>query len=402
MKPLPNDFFEFIKSNKLKHSTTDDTIVKSDELNILYSTTNNLSKCVGFKNNHSVTNKEPFYIQHQDLYNRTKELYTVTFKNSNPELIAYFYNEEKSWVCFLFADTHYREKAHSKKEPNLSHTTFDKDNLIASEVLKIFEFGFFPVIGVTNDYGFEKNPAWYLMLAQTNQEDDVILKETSEVRLKGEEKNYLYENDTSNAENSENRIFGDSLFSTDSYLCIERSAFEGREKIKFSDRYFASLPNLNSFYNKVIELTSIKFGLELNHFLKTLQNFSEKNVEKEFFCSIVLDLYNFNLKITTHKSDKELNKYVRVCYSDSFYFINKYIQDPKWADFITYVIRRKYVKFKNLKFEDVIDVLQEKHFYKTFIKRFEEFYKKEEKVFTEYCTEQLEAVNKLKKEKLLN
>ena len=101
MKPLPIDFFEFIKSNKLKHSTTDDTIVKSDELNILYSTINNLSKCVGFKNNHSVATKKPFFLQHQDLFNRTKELFTVTFENSNPELIAYFYDKEKSWVCFL-------------------------------------------------------------------------------------------------------------------------------------------------------------------------------------------------------------------------------------------------------------------------------------------------------------
>jgi hypothetical protein len=403
MKPLPNDFFEFIKSNKLKHSTTDDTIVKSDELNILYSTKNNLSKCVGFKNNHSVTNKEPFFLQHQDLYNKTKELYTVTFENSIPELIAYFYDEQKSWVCFLFADTHYREKALSKKEQNLRHTTFEKDNLIASEVTKIFEFGFFPVIGVTNDYGFGKNPAWYLMLAQTNQDDDdLIFKETSEVGLKSEDKNFPDENDTSVAGNSEHRIFGDSLFSTDSYLCVERSAFDGREKIKFSDRYFESLPNLDSFYNEVIKITSEKFGEELNNFLDALKNFSKKNVEKEIFCSIVLDLYNLNLKITSHKSDKDYNRQVRGFYLDSFYFTEKYSQDPKWSDFITYVIRRKYVNFKNLKFEDVIDVLQEKHFYKTFIKRFQGFYKSEEKVFTEYCTEQLEAVNKLKKEKLLN
>jgi hypothetical protein len=403
MKPLPIDFFEFIKSNKLKHSTTDDTIVKSDELNILYSTINNLSKCVGFKNNHSVTTKEPFFLQHQDLFNRTKELFTVTFENSNPELIAYFYDKEKSWVCFLFADIHYREKALSKKEPNLHHTTFETDNSIApEEVTKILEFGFFPVIAVTNDYGFEKNPAWYLMLAQTNQADDLIFKETSELGLKSEEKNYIDENDTSVAENSEHRIFGDSLFSTDSYLCIERSAFEGREKIKFSDRYFKSLPNLDSFYNEVITITSEKFREELYHFLDTLKNFSKKNVEKEIFCSIVLDLYNLNLKITSHKSDKDYNRYVRGFYSDSSYFIKKYSQDPKWSDFITYVIRRKYVNFKHLKFEDVIDVLQEKHFYKTFIKRFQGFYKSEEKVFTEYCTEQLEAVNKLKKEKLLN
>jgi hypothetical protein len=152
----------------------------------------------------------------------------------------------------------------------------------------------------------------------------------------------------------------------------------------------------------VIKITSEKFGEELNNFLDALKNFSKKNVEKEIFCSIVLDLYNLNLKITSHKSDKDYNRQVRGFYLDSFYFTEKYSQDPKWSDFITYVIRRKYVNFKNLKFEDVIDVLQEKHFYKTFIKRFQGFYKSEEKVFTEYCTEQLEAVNKLKKEKLLN
>jgi hypothetical protein len=401
MKAIPKELFQIIKSDKLKHLSSSNTIVDSGDLNILYSTENNLSKCVGFKGNYSTLFKEPFFLQHVDLYERTMDLYKATFQFSKPELIAYFYSEEKDWMCFLFADTSYRERALNKGQSNTINKSAETISDMGFPFEKIMDYGFFPVIGVTNDFGFDKNPAWYLLLAQTNQTDDQIFNETININKVIENKNLNDNQENIESNGEKNKIYGDSLHSVDSYICIEKSAFVGRGKLKYSDTYFSNHPNINKFYGEIIDDCSKKFETELNNFIEILDTFSTKKINQEIFCSIVLDLYNLNIKITTNKSDTDLNRIVRKTYSDSLYFVKKYIKDPKWTDFITYVIRNKYMGFNNIKFEHVIDVLQEKNFFKTFIKRFNGFYKGPESDFISYCDEQMDAVSKLKGKNLL-
>ena len=395
MKPIPKELYNDVKSDKLNNISSVGTIVKSDEHNILYTTTNNLSQCVGFKSNHSKEIDKPFFLQHEDLFLKTIDLYKATFKNSNPELIAYFYSKKMDWACFLFADINYRTRAFDRNKPNNLSGSPNKSNNQNELVDGILDFGFFPVIGVTNDLDYNKNPAWYLLLSQSNKNDDNILKNHSNIFD-------TIDLDKVNIEDSEDKkeIFWDSLNQVDSYLCLEKSSFEGRKKVKYSDKYFKHLPYKDKFYEEVISLCSKNFENKLESFIDILKRYSTKNTNKESFSSIILDLMNYNLKITTNRSDKELNNKINSTYSDSKYFLGTYPNDLIWSDFITYLIRNLYIGFDNLKYEHVIDVLSEKNFFKTFIKRFDGFYKKPNE-FKDYCEEQNQAIQKLKHAKLL-
>ncbi len=395
MKPIPKELYNEVKSDKLNNISSVGTIIKSDEHNILYTTVNNLSTCVGFKSNHSKEITKPFFLQHEDLFLKTIELYKATFKNSNPELIAYFYSKKMDWTCFLFADVNYRTRALHRNKSNDLMENPKEINSQNELVDGILDFGFFPVIGVTNDFDYNKNPAWYLLLSQTNKNDDNILKNHSNIFE-------TIDLDKNNIEDSEGKkeIFWDSMHEVDSYLCLEKSSFEGRKKIKYSDKYFKHLPNTDKFYEEVINSCSENFEKKLESFINILQKYSTKSTNKESFSSIILDLMNYNLKITTNRSDKELNNKINTTYFDSKYFMSAYTNDPTWSDFITYLIRNLYIGFDNLKYEHVIDVLSEKNFFKTFIKRFDGFYKKPNE-FKDYCSEQNEAIKKLKDAKLL-
>ena len=318
---LPKDFFEPVSFYPLDHRagkfniSTDNYFVFGHE-----------DKFRGIKKAFDV-DKPPFYLLHEETFKVAKNVFWKLF-NAEPDLLTVFHDVDKTWNAFIIGsskDVQYeQEDKHNEFSDLMQLKSVDERTDEAAILNK--DFLHFPLIGGFNNYGFDKTPAFFYLIATP---------------------------------------FGES---SGSVLAVDNFRFsKDEEKLPFV------LADRQNALDQLVKNIAKRFEAAQLDFEQLLESISGKKVIGNIFAPVVLDLYNRNRNLQSILNDDQLRHRVKRLYLDAKKFTDKRIE-ISWSEFIHFIVRYNQFYFeKTLLLEGVEELFSRKDSYRKFDRLFRQF-----------------------------
>lgn len=329
---LPLNFFEHVTIQPLDH-LTDNHRIKTDK----YFVFNYQSGFRGFKAAYP-EEALPFFLHHEEVFWGACQLFENLFQHK-PDLIRFFHDDEKTWNAFLVTswqlakneEPDVQEWAVADQDPTM-YGSWQPEYYVPPMRTRHSQYGkgfeHFPLIGAVNDYGFDKTPAFFYLVATP---------------------------------------FRHSLAS---FLTLANFRFlKDADKIPFA-RYGT---NRKAELARICRDVSKQFKREQQEFDQLLSTMSNRVIESEFFGPVVLDLYNRNRNLESIRNDATLRNAIRITYSQARDF-SRSTSELLWSDFIHFIIR--YNEFdleEDWLHSRIIELFKEKRSFKKFEEVFRKF-----------------------------
>lgn len=310
---LPDDFFEQVSIHPLDHRAGKFNISTNDYFVFGYE-----DKFRGTKQAFDI-NKPPFYLLHSETFEIVQEVFYRLF-SQKPDLLTVFHDDDKTWNAFIVGSSDFVEYEEQ------TDRYFREQAPLFSEPAENGQFEHFPLIGGFNSYGFDKNPAFFYLIATPFQKDS------------------------------------GSLLTLDNYRFT-----------KDKEKYPFVVGNKPAAIAKLISTITNQFKDAESDFEQLLGSMSAKQIARHEFAPVVLDLYNRNRNPQSIRNDDQLRYRVKRLYLNANGFTSKGAKVP-WTEFMHFIVRYNQFHFhKALLLEAVEELFSKKDSYRKFDRLFRQF-----------------------------
>ena len=333
---LPADFFENVTFHTLDHRAGKFNVSTDEYFVFGYE-----DKFRGTKQAFDV-DKPPFYLLHSETFTIVKEVFAGLF-SKKPDLLTVFYDENKIWNAFIVGHSDFVK--YDQPNPRINQQA----DLFAYNSETDRQFQHFPLIGGVNSYGFDKNPAFFYLIATPFHKDSGSLLTLDNYRFTKDEEKWPFvegDRDTARAE-----------------LIL-----------------------------RVIK----KFREAESDFEQMLGKMSLKYIRSDEFAPVVLDLYNRNRNPQSIRNDDLLRRRVKRLYLDAKSFTRRRTSVP-WTEFMHFIVQYNQFYFdKSLLLEGVEELFSKKESYRKFDRIFQQFVTDPDR-FQSYVDDQVREWKRIEK-----
>jgi len=274
--------------------------------------------------------KWPFYLQHQDLFERAQQLYSDVFGVMPDTLLLHIYKEDDTVSAFFFTSSAHLEAASKnivlrfplgkilndelnkkldKKKKSLKKQPFLTDKISELNNQFVLPQGVYPIIGAFNDLTGNKVPNFSLLLGSVYDEDLSLFYKANEYDNFFEEHN---ETESLLPIDDQKKVWSQSFdlklknqFFSKGFpvYCIKRINLADW---KLTEKY--NPDNMELYYRNTIDLASDEFKATL--FYLTLGNLIGKHLtlNQETFTAIMPHFYKLDRTVTSVSKHSELRR----------------------------------------------------------------------------------------------
>lgn len=329
---LPTNFFEYVTYDSLNHQASYDKVRTLD-----YFVFNCGAGFRGFKATY-LNEVLPFFLFHEEVFWGACQVFENLFKHK-PNLIRFFHDDEKTWNAFLVTS---QQLALTEEPSEEDLTIVDREPDIYGgwrpdfpfPPPKAANFGFgkefkhFPLIGAVNDYGYDKTPAFFYLVATPFRQSKA------------------------------------------SFLTLANFRFlKDADKLPFA-RYGT---DRRGEMARICRDVSRQFKREQQHFDQLLGTMSNRVIDNQFFGPVVLDLYNRNRNLESIRNDATLRNAICATYDQASEF-SRLTPKLLWSDFINFIIRYNEFDLEEAWLHSrIVELFKEKRSFKKFEEVFGKF-----------------------------